>query len=256
VLYSNRTIATQFDVVDLDPYGSASVFLDGAVQAVKDGGLLMITCTDLAVLAGGQNTEACFTKYGGLPAKRIAKHEVALRLVLAATARAAARYRRALQPLLSLSIDFYIRVFVRVLDSPLKSKYAASLNSLVYQCGRCETWATQALGTVEEREQVMPLFGSATVTASDTCVTCGGRQRVVGPLWNGPLHHQPFVSSVVQHLRDNETAYGSQKKALSLAYTAEQELDTMLSYQLAAMCQTLRVTMPSMNSFRYFKSVC
>lgn len=30
--------AAQFDVVDLDPYGTASPFLDGAVQAVKVGG--------------------------------------------------------------------------------------------------------------------------------------------------------------------------------------------------------------------------
>ena len=27
-----------FDVIDIDPYGSPSVFLDSAVQAVKDGG--------------------------------------------------------------------------------------------------------------------------------------------------------------------------------------------------------------------------
>ena len=37
----------QFDIVDLDPYGSASPFLDGAVQSVTDGGLLAITCTDM-----------------------------------------------------------------------------------------------------------------------------------------------------------------------------------------------------------------
>ena len=29
-----------FDVVDLDPYGSASPFLDGAVQSVKNGGTI------------------------------------------------------------------------------------------------------------------------------------------------------------------------------------------------------------------------
>ncbi len=28
-----------FDVIDLDPYGSAAEFLDGAVQAIKDGGM-------------------------------------------------------------------------------------------------------------------------------------------------------------------------------------------------------------------------
>ena len=40
----------QYDVIDLDPYGSAAPFLDGAVQAVESGGLLCITCTDMAAL--------------------------------------------------------------------------------------------------------------------------------------------------------------------------------------------------------------
>ena len=48
--YSNRGNETRFDVVDLDPYGSPTAFLDGAVQAVAEGGLLCVTCTDLAVL--------------------------------------------------------------------------------------------------------------------------------------------------------------------------------------------------------------
>ncbi|KAI7742753.1 hypothetical protein M8C21_022031 [Ambrosia artemisiifolia] len=48
----------EFDVVDLDPYGSPSVFLDSAVQSIADGGLLMCTATDMAVLCGsnGENT--------------------------------------------------------------------------------------------------------------------------------------------------------------------------------------------------------
>jgi tRNA G26 N,N-dimethylase Trm1 len=36
-------------VIDLDPYGSAAPFVDGAVQAVKSGGLICVTCTDMAV---------------------------------------------------------------------------------------------------------------------------------------------------------------------------------------------------------------
>lgn len=48
----------KFDVVDLDPYGSAAPFIDAAVQAVADGGLLCVTCTDLAVL-NGNHPEVC-----------------------------------------------------------------------------------------------------------------------------------------------------------------------------------------------------
>ena len=50
VMYSNRKKEDRFDIVDLDPYGSPTPFLDGAVQSVSEGGLLCVTCTDLAVL--------------------------------------------------------------------------------------------------------------------------------------------------------------------------------------------------------------
>ena len=37
-----------YDAVDLDPYGTPAQFLDTAVQAVSEGGLLMVTATDMA----------------------------------------------------------------------------------------------------------------------------------------------------------------------------------------------------------------
>jgi tRNA (guanine26-N2/guanine27-N2)-dimethyltransferase len=51
----------RYDVIDLDPYGSAAPFIDAAVQSVADGGLLCVTCTDMAVLSGNQ-PEACYAK--------------------------------------------------------------------------------------------------------------------------------------------------------------------------------------------------
>ena len=44
IMYRTRG-ASRFDVIDIDPFGSASVFLDSAVQAIADGGLLCVTCT-------------------------------------------------------------------------------------------------------------------------------------------------------------------------------------------------------------------
>jgi tRNA (guanine26-N2/guanine27-N2)-dimethyltransferase len=43
-------------VIDLDPYGSAAPFVDGAVQAVKSGGLICVTCTDMAVRINNTHT--------------------------------------------------------------------------------------------------------------------------------------------------------------------------------------------------------
>ncbi|KAL1361081.1 hypothetical protein AAHE18_04G225800 [Arachis hypogaea] len=67
----------EFDVVDLDPCGSPSVFLDSAVQSVADGGMLMCTATDMAVLWGEMG------RYGSYPPRGKYCHEMALRILLA-----------------------------------------------------------------------------------------------------------------------------------------------------------------------------
>jgi tRNA (guanine26-N2/guanine27-N2)-dimethyltransferase len=51
-MYDTVGTKQKYDVVDLDPYGSAAPFVDGAIQAVSEGGLLCVTCTDLGILTG------------------------------------------------------------------------------------------------------------------------------------------------------------------------------------------------------------
>ena len=67
--------SSRFNVIDIDPYGSASPFLDAAVQSVSDGGFLLVTCTDMGVLCGN-HSEACFGKYGGMSLKAKFCHEM------------------------------------------------------------------------------------------------------------------------------------------------------------------------------------
>ncbi len=147
VMYTHRTAQQgQFDVIDLDPYGTAAMFLDGAVQSVSEGGLLAITCTDMAVLAGAHYPEKAYSLYGGSVTRTEYSHEVALRLVLHAIASAAGRYSRYIQPVLCLSIDFYVRVFVRVWTSQHEVKRNASRTSLLWSCHGCGNNATMSLG--------------------------------------------------------------------------------------------------------------
>jgi hypothetical protein len=49
-------------------------------------------------------------------------HEQAVRIVLASLERSAARYQRHIVPLISLSMDFYVRMFVRVYTRPEEAK--------------------------------------------------------------------------------------------------------------------------------------
>lgn len=75
-MYSAKgSSANKFDVIDLDPYGCPSMFLDAAVQAVSDGGMLLVTATDMAVLCGNC-PETCYTKYGSVSLRVKACHEM------------------------------------------------------------------------------------------------------------------------------------------------------------------------------------
>ncbi|KAL1610399.1 RNA methyltransferase tRNA(m5U54)methyltransferase [Paraconiothyrium brasiliense] len=120
-----------YDVIDLDPYGTASPFIDSALQAINDDGLLCVTCTDSAIFASHGYLEKTFSLYGGLPLTGDACHEGGLRLILHAIAQSAGRYGMAIEPLLSLSIDYYIRVFVRVRKSPNDVKFLAGKTILM-----------------------------------------------------------------------------------------------------------------------------
>ncbi|KAG7274496.1 hypothetical protein CRUP_025689, partial [Coryphaenoides rupestris] len=119
LMYEMRGRKQPYDVIDIDPYGSPASFLDAAVQTVSDGGLLCITCTDMAVMAGN-NGETCYTKYGSMSLKARYCHEMALRIILRSVDQRAAVYQRYVTPLLSVSVDFYIRVFLRVHTGPVR----------------------------------------------------------------------------------------------------------------------------------------
>jgi tRNA (guanine26-N2/guanine27-N2)-dimethyltransferase len=140
--------SAKYHVIDLDPYGTAAPFLDAAVQAVRDdGGLLCVTCTDAGVWASNGYPEKSYSLYGGLPMKGNASHEGGLRLILHAIATSAARYGLVMEPLLSLSIDFYARVFVRIWKSPVDVKFLAGKTMVVYNCDTgCGAWTTQMIG--------------------------------------------------------------------------------------------------------------
>eukprot|EP00906_Rhabdomonas_costata_P013803 RCo019789 len=137
----------QFTVIDLDPYGTAVPFLDSAVQAVAEGGLLLVTCTDAAVLCGA-HPESCFARYGAITVKAKYCHEMALRILLGHLEMLCCKYGRYIVPLLSLSIDFYVRVFVRVFGGRNEAKLCASHVGHLYQCVECSAFHVGPVGEV------------------------------------------------------------------------------------------------------------
>ena len=201
---------TLFHVVDLDPYGSAASFLDSAVQALADGGLLCVTCTDASVFASTAYLEKCFSQYGGLPVKAAFSHEAGLRIILHAIATSAARYGIAIEPLLSLSIDFYARLFVRVRKSPVEVKLLAGKTMIVYNCDHgCGAWKTQHLARSRAYEnskgETLYKYGLGIVSAAGPlCEHCGFKTHIAGPMWGGPIHNPAFVQKILDTLPNED----------------------------------------------------
>ena len=52
----------RFDAIDIDPFGPPVPYLDSAIRALRNGGLLALTATDLASLCGVY-PKACIRKY-------------------------------------------------------------------------------------------------------------------------------------------------------------------------------------------------
>lgn len=174
----------RYDVIDLDPYGTAAPFFDAAVQAANDGGLLCVTCTDPGVWASVGYPEKCFALYGGAPIKGLHSHEAGLRIILHAIATSAARYGLAIEPLLSLSIDYYARLFVRVRRSPAEVKFLGGKTMLVYNCDQgCGAWTTQLLIKNKEMQNAKgdAMFKHSLAqgpSAGEFCEHCGSKTHV------------------------------------------------------------------------------
>ncbi|GMM37073.1 tRNA (guanine26-N2)-dimethyltransferase [Saccharomycopsis crataegensis] len=219
-----------FQVVDLDPYGTAAPFIDAAVQSIDDGGLLLVTCTDLSVLAGQGYPEKCFALYGGTNLRSDATHESALRLVISMVASSAAKYRKSVEPLLSLSIDFYVRVFIRIKTSPIEVKNLANNTMTCYLCSGCGAYTTQRLGRAvpkEDKPQVVKYSWSQGPPVDRHCEYCSRIHHVCGPMWAGDLHNAEFCDKILQlneEVKESEV-YKTHERIKGMVTLAKNELD-------------------------------
>lgn len=210
--------APKYDVIDLDPYGTAVPFLDAALHAVHDNGLLCVTCTDAGVFNSAGYLEKTYALYGGLPSRGFHGHETGLRLILHSIATAGARYGIAIEPLLSLSIDYYARVFVRIRKSPAEVKFLAGKQMIVYECDHgCGAWQTQYLARNQARQakdgKMVYKYSSAQApTASPMCEHCCSKTHVSKSLGVVGENYSQEASSSVPCMEDRCTTLTSSKE--------------------------------------------
>ncbi|KAN0073247.1 S-adenosyl-L-methionine-dependent methyltransferase [Elaphomyces granulatus] len=230
---TDRRYMGKFDVIDLDPHGTAAPFMDAAIKRINDGGLLCITCTDVSVFASTEHPEDTFVSYGGLPLEGPLSHEGGLRLILNKIAACAATFGLAIEPLLSLSIDSYVRIFVRIHRSPAEAKFNVVNTMLVSNCNAgCGAWTIQPLAQMKERPDKKGYHLSlAQVVLTPNCEHCGLKTHLGGPMWAGPLHNPVFIQKILDMLpaMDRET-YGTIDRVEGMLTTAlKEDLDLAAS---------------------------
>lgn len=204
-----------FDVVDIDPFGSCSEYIDNAIRAVRHGGLLCLTATDKAVLCS--NEKKCLVKYSTSIARGLAMNEVALRTIVSLVSRQASKFDCSVQPVASLSVDFYARVFLRVLRKNPRSVIES--NSHVLMCV-CHNFVE---------------IGPGGRGVDGTCCNCGKAMKLCGPFWNGALHDLEAVDGMLGQ------ASLENRRLVGILRYLRQELPTMFYYEVPRLCSALKI---------------
>jgi tRNA (guanine26-N2/guanine27-N2)-dimethyltransferase len=176
----------RFDVIDIDPFGSPVPFLDSAIRALRDDGLLALTATDMAPLCG-VHPKACIRKYGGKPLRTEYCHELAIRLLIGCLATTAAKYEMGIKVLFSHSTNHYVRVYAAVKHGAIKANESLKQMGYIFHCFNClyreaTNW-------------------NATFTHSGKCPHCGSKMDFAGPLWLKDIFNKDFCEKM---LKENE----------------------------------------------------
>lgn len=244
LMYSHRN--DQWDIIDLDPYGTVAPFIDAALQSVKEGGLLCLTSTDMATLCGA-HVASCFSKYGSVPTHNAHCHEFALRILLHTLNSAATKYQRVVTPLLSLSVDFYVRLFVQVTQSAKQAEDSILRPALVLQCEECPSIYLQHIGR-------KPSKGKSTSnnwTTPAVCKECGSPLLLGGPIHSGPIHSKGFIDELMQSLEEGRLTQLSTKARLKAVLSqVNEELELPLAYSLPEICKLLKASTPPQRAFK------
>ncbi|MDR0334718.1 MAG: tRNA (guanine(10)-N(2))-dimethyltransferase [Methanomassiliicoccaceae archaeon] len=206
----------RFGYVDIDPFGSPIPYIHGAIRGCGRNGILAITATDTAPLAGAHRAK-CERRYQSRPIKGAMCHEMGLRILMCSLAKELAKADRGMEPLLSFYADHYFRTYVRVTEGAANAD--KTLSKLIY---------VKYDGKTRER--------------SYSCEH--DREYQYGPFWGGNLHSSAHLASMTSDSTAEEKRCG---KMLELW---RNEIDTVpFIYDISELSSFLKISPPPMDDF-------
>jgi tRNA (guanine26-N2/guanine27-N2)-dimethyltransferase len=222
----------RFDVVDIDPFGSPAPFLDSAIRALRDGGLLALTATDMAPLCG-VHPKACIRKYGGKPLRTEYCHELAVRLLAGCLATVAAKHEIGMRVVFCHSSDHYIRLYATLGYGAKKADDSINEMGYVLHCFNCF-----------QREIVRGLFR---INHRNECPECHSQLSMAGPLWIGKIFSTQFTEQMQEESK--RKIFRQKAKIQKILALANNEVDAPITYYvLDRISRKLGLPVPSVRN--------
>jgi tRNA (guanine26-N2/guanine27-N2)-dimethyltransferase len=202
----------RFDVVDVDPFGSPVPYLDSAIRALRNNGLLAVTATDMAPLCG-VHAKACIRKYGGKPLRTEYCQELAVRLLAGCVATLAAKHDIGIRVVFSHCSDHYVRVYAEVGYGATKGDKSVKNLGYVLHCFNCL-----------HRETVKKPF----TKCIEQCPECGSKMDYAGPLWLEKIFDKRFCESMMKE--NTHKTFRNSGKISKLLSVATGEVEAPMTY--------------------------
>jgi len=199
----------KFDIVDLDPFGSPSPYVDCVLRSVSNRGLISITATDTAVLCGVY-PNVCYRKYYGFPLRTEYSNEIGIRILVSFIALNASRFDLSIVPYFCHSNLHYLRVYLKVIFGNLLANSISTKIGFLKHCQNCKHRKVEHL-----KEQNL------------VCEICGAKCNLAGPLWIDSLFDSEFVGAMLNELKNNEyysSSANDYNKMLKVMQTCDKEL--------------------------------
>ncbi|MCL2607311.1 MAG: tRNA (guanine(26)-N(2))-dimethyltransferase [Methanomassiliicoccaceae archaeon] len=212
VLFSEEA----FDYVDIDPFGSPAHFIQPAIRGCRKKGILAITATDTAPLAGAHRAK-CERRYRSRPIRGPMCHEMGLRILMCSIAKELAKFDRGMEPMLSFYSDHYFRTYVRVTEGAQNAD--RTLSKLVY---------------VKYDPNTLERSYSSEYDS----------EHKYGPFWGGSLHSSAHLS------RMDPSSTAMEKKCDKMLRTWKNELDAVpFIYDISELSSFLKISPPPIDDF-------
>ena len=168
----------EFDVIELDPFGTPSPHLYPAFFSMQRKKTVYISAsaTDTAVLCGPE-TAACMKNYHSKSLNNEFTHENGLRILVKRIAEVAAEFNFGIEPLFSISDRHYLKVFVKCENNAAKAEESMKKLGFVSYC---------SCGWRNARRRMI-----------GKCERCGKETDYGGPLWLGETSNRKFVEKMI-----------------------------------------------------------